>query len=190
MYEMKNRLEFPRLLHSLSLTGSGVEVGVDKGTFATHMLKFWTCERFYLVDCWENQLRMIAAIAQLEPWWKKVQIVHMFSKEAATLFASNTLDFVYIDANHSYECVFEDLKLWYPKVKIGGVIAGHDYYDEYLRFTPDQPAFRFGVVQAVHDFFANKEPIRVTQETPGYYMNQGDEFVMPSWYAIKALGET
>lgn len=40
-----------------------------------------------------------------------------------------SLDFVFIDADHSYEIVKKDITEWYPKVKIGGTIAGHDYYN-------------------------------------------------------------
>lgn len=37
-----------------------------------------------------------------------------------------SLDFVYIDGNHSEEYVRQDIRLWWPKVKIGGMLAGHD----------------------------------------------------------------
>jgi hypothetical protein len=51
------------------------------------------------------------------------------SDKAADMFGDSTLDFVYIDANHSYECVKKDLETWYPKVRSGGFICGHDYLD-------------------------------------------------------------
>lgn len=55
-------------------------------------------------------------------------IVHkMKSIEASKLFADNSLTFVFIDADHSYEAVKEDIKAWYPKVKINGWLCGHDY---------------------------------------------------------------
>lgn len=50
------------------------------------------------------------------------------SKEASTLFDDESLDFVFLDAEHLYDNVMEDLNLWYPKVRKGGIIAGHDYY--------------------------------------------------------------
>jgi hypothetical protein len=52
-----------------------------------------------------------------------------------------SLDFVFIDASHEYEDVIADINSWYPKVKQGGVIAGHDY--------PDWP----GVKKAVKEYF-------------------------------------
>ena len=51
----------------------------------------------------------------------------MRSSEAAPLFNDGSLDFVYIDANHSYESIKEDLGLWYPKMKTHSIFAGHDF---------------------------------------------------------------
>jgi len=50
------------------------------------------------------------------------------SKHASTLFEDESLDCVYIDANHQYEAVKEDILLWMPKVKLNGIISGHDYW--------------------------------------------------------------
>jgi hypothetical protein len=49
------------------------------------------------------------------------------SVEAAKDYADASLDFVFIDGDHRYECVLEDIKAWLPKIKNLGVIAGHDY---------------------------------------------------------------
>jgi len=55
-------------------------------------------------------------------------IVHrMRSTDAATLFADDSLSFVFIDGAHIYESVKEDIKVWYPKVKVGSLFGGHDY---------------------------------------------------------------
>tara|TARA_R110000868_G_scaffold140124_2_gene355437 strand:+ start:1125 stop:1706 length:582 start_codon:yes stop_codon:yes gene_type:complete len=69
--------------------------------------------------------------------------IKLSTREAYKLFADASLDFVFIDADHSYEGVLEDIQLWHPKVKTGGVLAGHDY-----DWT--------GVKQAVIDFFVAK----------------------------------
>jgi hypothetical protein len=61
-------------------------------------------------------------------------------------FEDVSIDFLFIDANHSYESVKKDLELWYPKVKYGGVISGHDYnskdvkraVDEYFKYFNQQ----------------------------------------------------
>ena len=50
-----------------------------------------------------------------------------FSTEIANRYADDSLDFVFINANHEYESVLNDIKSWFPKLKKDGVIAGHDY---------------------------------------------------------------
>lgn len=62
------------------------------------------------------------------------------SQTASTLFEDNSLDFVFIDANHSYDSVKLDIELWLPKIRTGGCLGGHDYSVVY-----------FGVIQAVNE---------------------------------------
>lgn len=52
----------------------------------------------------------------------------MTTLEAAKLYEDHSLDFVFIDAQHTYEAVTEDIKAWLPKVKSGGILAGHDIF--------------------------------------------------------------
>jgi predicted O-methyltransferase YrrM len=81
--------------------------------------------------------------SNLQPIWDKLNIVRALSKEASLLYKDNSLDFAFIDANHSYESVKEDIELWLPKIKSGGILAGHDYN------------IWTGVNKAVHEKFAN-----------------------------------
>ena len=67
----------------------------------------------------------------------------MFSADAAKMVPDGSLDFVYIDGNHGYDAVLDDLMAWTPKVKEGGFIAGHDY-----RINPAKPFIE--VVPAVN----------------------------------------
>lgn len=55
------------------------------------------------------------------------------STEAAKLYQNESLDFVFIDACHTYNCVDADIKAWLPKIKINGIIAGHDIYHDPVR---------------------------------------------------------
>ena len=72
--------------------------------------------------------------------------MRMTSEEAVKHFGDHSLDFVFIDANHSYEAVRGDIRFWWPKVKPGGICAGHDYLDgEIAEGT-------FGVKKAVDEF--------------------------------------
>jgi predicted O-methyltransferase YrrM len=62
------------------------------------------------------------------------------SSLAAALFPDDYFSLIFVDAGHSYEMVMKDLEAWYPKLKKGGIFAGHDYDCD-------------GVVRAVRDFF-------------------------------------
>lgn len=66
----------------------------------------------------------------IEPVKKVVNPVRMISWEAAKLYEDESLDFVFIDASHDEESFTKDLDAWLPKVRKGGVIAGHDYRDD------------------------------------------------------------
>lgn len=52
------------------------------------------------------------------------------SISASKLYKDNSLDFVFIDADHTFEAVIEDIRHWLPKVKHGGHLAGHDYFND------------------------------------------------------------
>jgi len=124
----------------------GCEVGVEKGTHAENILKELDIKRLYLVDSytpfyqWEkqpvnaemhNDYKRLS-LERLKKWEKKIVWIYKTSEEACKEIPDNSLDFVYIDANHQYEYVIEDIKFWDPKVKDGGwsywyMIAGHDY---------------------------------------------------------------
>jgi len=51
----------------------------------------------------------------------------MTSLDASNKFADSTLDFVYVDGCHQYESVLQDMSIWWPKIRPGGILAGHDY---------------------------------------------------------------
>ena len=67
-----------------------------------------------------------------------------YSVEVANRFPDESFDFIFIDADHEYESVLSDLCAWFPKLKPGGIIAGHDWSPEFL-----------GVEKAVKEFFAD-----------------------------------
>jgi SAM-dependent methyltransferase len=60
---------------------------------------------------------------------KNVEFIRKFSMDAVKDFEDNSLDFVYIDGNHSFEYAIADIAEWERKVKPGGIVAGHDYWN-------------------------------------------------------------
>ena len=77
---------------------------------------------------------------------------------AAAKFETESLDFVYIDAMHTYDGVKSDILAWKPKIKKGGYIGGHDYPNPSRPRRPRRGG-RFGVGQAVDEFFGKPERI-------------------------------
>jgi predicted O-methyltransferase YrrM len=73
----------------------------------------------------------------------KLRLVRCESTRASWLFADGAVDVVFVDADHSYDGVRADVATWLPKLKPGGLLAGHDY-------SPDWP----GCMQAVDELFA------------------------------------
>jgi tRNA A37 threonylcarbamoyladenosine dehydratase len=85
-------------------------------------------------------------LKNIEPLSNIITYHKLNSTEASNLYDDESLDFVFLDASHEYENVKSDLIHWYPKIKYGGIIAGHDYCKEWN-----------GVVLAVNEFFKGEK---------------------------------
>lgn len=145
-HPIKTRTDIGKYLNLLQMK-RGVEVGVQRGRFAMRTLSQWAvCETYKLVDLWgvdpnykepgsdSNAVKnghMMAAQALLKKWTDKgvTEFFPMRSDDAAKKFPDNYFDFVYIDARHDYCAVLEDIRLYYSKLRPGGIIAGHDFVD-------------------------------------------------------------
>ena len=79
---------------------------------------------------------------------RDISIFVLSSLEAVKFYDDNSLDFVFIDAEHSYESVIQDIQAWLPKIKKGGILAG----DDYLKVHP-------GVIKAVDEIFGENKRI-------------------------------
>lgn len=66
-------------------------------------------------------------LSNTEPVKHIINPIRLTSKEASKLYPDNSIDIIFIDACHDYDCVIEDIKSWMPKVKSDGILAGHDY---------------------------------------------------------------
>jgi hypothetical protein len=137
----------------------GAELGVFSGSFTEQILKANPKLTLYAVDTWIVRppsdrvgFESYAArgdFSEIRETFNKrtrrfsdrLKVLQMDTVAAANEVADGSLDFVFIDAEHTYEAVGADIDAWRPKVKPGGIISGHDYGHE--RFP--------GVKQAVDE---------------------------------------
>jgi cephalosporin hydroxylase len=77
-------------------------------------------------------------LENIEPVKHIVTPIRMASVEAASTYQDQSLDFVFIDAAHDYKNVMADLTAWYPKVKAGKLMAGHDYNFKTVKKAVDE----------------------------------------------------
>jgi len=119
----------------------GVEVGVEHGYFSYYLLQHSDL-RLHSVDLWSGKWSGLLEDARslLSEFGRRSVLHHMSSIAAASRFREQ-VDFVYLDADHRYKAVAADIQAWWPLVKQGGVLAGHDYC-----------AAGAGVMRAVDEF--------------------------------------
>ena len=155
------RQDFGRLLAKDDLLGNAAEIGVCSGSYSRDILG-WGVKHLLLVDPWRELPTAPSGISdeQHEAYYQeclgyikgsenRTTILRMLSVDAAAQTPDKSLDWCYIDANHRYEGISVDLELWWPKVRSGGILAGHDYL-----------AMELGVNRAVTEF-AEKCGLRV-----------------------------
>ena len=194
--EQINRPSLNTLSDQKNLTG--VEIGASYGMNAISMLKNLDIAKLYLVDPYEvyDELEKVRGtqiqefhddtyrlmVENLRPYMNRVEIIKEYSENAADKI-ENELDFVYIDGNHSYEYVKKDLELYYPKVKKGGLVAGHDYNEP--EFVNDDGSKKTEceinhVRKAVDEFF-EKLGIEVQSDTCL------DDLGNHDWWVVKPI---
>lgn len=155
--------------------GIGAEIGVEKGKFSSVIME--TATKMYAVDIWssyedyrthvsDEEYSAIEQSARDRLKGKNVEFLKMFSADSAKLIPDNSLDWVYIDADHRFDSVTNDLLAWYPKVRSGGIVSGHDFINHK----------GFGVVLAVTSFC---QQMGVNELT----VWKGDR--SPSWHFVK-----
>lgn len=131
-----------------------VEIGLGQGKSSAYLaVEIINSEKnikLDCIDCWDirefpDSDGTIAFKHNLKPIWNllDISVTQNFSVNESNNYKSNSLDFVFIDGDHSYNAVTQDIEHWLPKIKQNGIIAGHDYTNEYLE----------SVVKAVDDYF-------------------------------------
>ena len=140
-------------------TAHFVEVGTWKGMSAAFMaveiINSGKNIKFDCIDTWdfvESQQDISKELfiglydtflKNIEPVKHVITPIKSLSWDGARYYNDNSLDFIFIDAAHDYESVKKDINAWYPKLKKGGIIAGHD-------------SWCLDVQQAVNEFFQDK----------------------------------
>lgn len=118
----------------------GAEIGVRKGDYSKILCERIPDLKIYCIDPYipyrgrrPDQEKMDALFAHAQNNLKNFNatFVRKTSMEAVNDFEDGSLDFVYIDAMHEFDPVMLDIIHWTPKVRIGGIVAGHDYIDAY-----------------------------------------------------------
>ena len=153
---MRGAAEFVKARFNFPIIAA--EMGVERGLNADDMLSNINFDKLYLIDDYAPYTDYLGGFCppdiqekvyeqmytNLKQHLNKIVFITRSSKQAVKLFPDEFFDFVYIDGNHNYENVKEDIGLWLSKVKIGGVLGGHDFD---LR-----NAVRQDVAEAVKDF--------------------------------------
>ncbi|GAI04063.1 unnamed protein product [marine sediment metagenome] len=181
--ELKNaRVPRPAILFiSQNLKGPlvGVEIGVQLGKNAESMLQILNIKKLYLIDPYIHYKKNIHHIAQnfpsqltraiqkLSPFKDKIVWVKKKSSDALNSIPDN-LDFVYIDGNHTYPYVKADIENYWPKIKKGGVLAGHDYFLNTLLIR-GRVVGGLEVKKAV-DEFVKKHNINLNVKAPDWWV--------------------
>lgn len=142
------------------INGVGAEIGVCRGANSACLLLATRPNKMYLVDVWErdvlteihhsrdlhyndweNDVRILFS-NEIEN--RSVEICRMTGINFLKNLPDRTLDWVYLDSDHSYENLSQELDLAISKVRVGGIIAGHD-------FMVHQGAWGSGVIRAIID---------------------------------------
>ncbi len=146
--QIHRRNELPALLIHLDLLGTGIELGVARATFSHHILANCAIRRLYSVDAWAGDrghdiTQCDVSPRRLSRFGARSIVLRAKFEEALSLFDDASLDFVYIDGYaHTGNAEGQTLSDWWPKVKPGGIFAGHDYSPKWAKNIVAVDAFR------------------------------------------------
>lgn len=177
---MKDRIELLEYINDKHPNGVMVEIGIASGCFTKQILATYkTLKVLHCIDNWEHQesgyndgcnLSNEEQLGRYRQFLKdmdgepRVKTIKEWSHIAVHYFPNKCIDAIYLDANHSYEACKQDLELWYPKLKVGGIFSGHDYCEG------DKEGH--GVKAAVDEFCASKG-LTVVSTTNEYCREEG-----------------
>ena len=175
---MKNRIELAKHFATLGFR-KGAEIGVASGYYSQILMENIPELELLCVDSWQRRKSRNKcypeAVQALSPY-PKARLIKGFSMDVAKTVPDESLDFVYIDADHTYESVKEDINAWAKKVRKGGIVSGHDYYEFKLTKSCE-------VIRAVDEYVQEHGLELQLTEWCNEVKNRDDK--QPSWYFIK-----
>ncbi len=136
-----SRWSMPSLLEELNLN-IGAEIGTEHGSYAEKLCQANPKIKLYCIDPWsalpyyegykeQQEVNSFYETAKRKLAPFNCEILKMTSMEAVKRFKANSLDFVFIDGNHHFEFVVNDIIYWSRIVRPGGIVYGHDYSDQF-----------------------------------------------------------
>lgn len=139
----------------------GAEIGTEAGRYAEEICRAIPGVKLFCIDPYLAYARYADHVKQgrLDHFYRvacqrmrkyNCEIIRESSLEAVKRFAPGGLDFVFIDGNHHFDFVVQDIIAWSPIVRVGGSVSGHDYKPEGSEHTP----IPFGVIEAVNAYTA------------------------------------
>ena len=110
----------------------GIELGVAEGVFSQQVLQHQAVAEWYAVDMWagdrgHGMAQFHSASKKIEPFPQATVIRSKFA-DVVDRFEDEYFDFVFFDAHLTEEQLFFELSAWYPKIKTGGLVIGHDWH--------------------------------------------------------------
>lgn len=142
-------LERPAVLRAVT-PRLGAEIGTHRGKNAASMLARMPNLILFMVDPYggdpENSPFYAECVAETAFAAERRRIVHKHSPGAAEIFPNDYFDFVFVDGDHSFQSALDDFYAWWPKVKSGGWLFGHDYQH------PQEKELGWGVTEAADEF--------------------------------------
>jgi SAM-dependent methyltransferase len=144
---IQNRDDFPAFLNNLQLTNQWAELGVAKGAFSEHLLKYGKCNCLWSIDRWagdrgHDNTEAELVRKRLAPFQYRSRVMQTTFQRASHQFQDEFFDFIYIDGYaHTGQDAGQTLREWWPLLRKGGIFAGHDYHQNWPLTVTEVDAF-------------------------------------------------